>query len=56
MTAVFSMISTLVTNAIGWMGDFADEIVSNNILALFVIAIPLVGLGVGLLKRLIRVR
>lgn len=48
----------LVTKGISWMGDFLTEITSDTsgILVTFVVAVPLVGLGVGLLKRLIHVR
>lgn len=48
----------LVTKGIDWMGDFLSEITSDTsgILVTFVVAVPLVGLGVGLLKRLIHVR
>ena len=48
-------ISSLVTAAIGWMGDFWTEISSDPILLTVVIGIPLIGLGIGLLTRLIRV-
>lgn len=47
--------TAIVTEAIKWMGMFWDEISSDPILMTVVIGIPLVGLGVGLLTRLIRV-
>lgn len=59
MAAILSAVTDVVTASIGWMGDFLSVITATNsegqftnpILLLFVI-IPLVGLGIGLLKRL----
>lgn len=47
--------SAIVTAAINWMGMFWDAISGDPILMTVVIGIPLVGLGVGLLTRLVRV-
>lgn len=54
----FTTVGDLVTAAIGWMGDFLTEITSDTsgILMTFCVALPLVGLGVSLLKRLLSVR
>lgn len=54
MEAILTTVSTLFTSAIGWVGDVASTITSTPILMLFC-SIPLVGLGVGLFKRLINV-
>lgn len=56
MSAILSNVSSIVTAAIGWMGDFVTAITAtgNELLLLFVI-VPFVGLGIGLLKRLISV-
>lgn len=40
--------------AVGWVGDVATTITGNPLLLIFAI-IPLVGLGVGLFKRLLSV-
>lgn len=56
MESVISTISQLVTGAITWTTSWLTLISSNDILVLFCIALPLVGLGIGLLKRLVRVR
>lgn len=56
MTSIIESVSTLVTASIGWMGDFLTEITASPVLTIFCIAVPLVGLGCGLLKRLIGVR
>jgi hypothetical protein len=47
-------ISTFVTEAIKWVGQFVTCITSNPLLLAFVI-VAFVGLGVGLIKRLVRV-
>ena len=54
MTTIIESVSSVVTAAAGWAGDFGTMIVSTPILLLFV-CIPVVGLGVGLFKRLLRV-
>lgn len=47
---------TVFTNAIGWVGDVAGEIVGNPMLLLFCVAVPLCGIGVGMFKRLLSSR
>lgn len=54
MAAILESVGTFVTEAISWMGEFLAEIVASPVLTIFVIAVPLVGLGVGLLNRLFR--
>lgn len=55
MAALITNIGTLVTGAISWMGSFVSAITAsgNEVLLLGVVCVPLVGLGAGLLKRLI---
>ena len=53
MSTVLSSVGSVVTAAVGWLGDFADVIAENDIILLLAVAIPLVGLGIGLLKRMI---
>lgn len=55
MEGFIANITSLVNAAIGWMGNFWTEISSDPILLTVVIGIPLIGLGIGLLTRLIRV-
>lgn len=55
MTEFLSNLTSIVTKAVEWMGLFWSEISSDPILLTVVIGLPLVGLGVGLLTRLIRV-
>jgi len=48
-------VGLVFTSAIGMVADVADAIVATPILLLFVV-LPLVGLGVGLFKRLLSVQ
>lgn len=55
-------IATLVSNAgdivtagLGWVGNVVSTVTSNPLILLFVI-LPLVGLGIGLFRRLINVQ
>lgn len=53
MEAIITQVTALVTAAIGWMGQIVDFVVAKPLATLFVVAIPLVGLGIGYLRRLI---
>lgn len=54
MEALLTNVGLIVTAAIGWVGQVSTAVVAQPILTLFVI-LPLVGLGVGLFKRLLNV-
>lgn len=54
--ALMTSVGQLVTAAISWMGSFATQIAAKPILVLGVVAVPLVGLGAGLLGRLLKKR
>lgn len=54
MDAILSSITSVFTAAVGWCGTVGSTIVSTPIMLIFAV-IPLVGLGVGLFKRLINV-
>lgn len=56
MAAILSGVTSIVTSAVGWMGSFLGTITAsgNEILLLFVL-IPIVGLGIGLLRRLMNI-
>ena len=58
VTGILADVGNLVTQAISWMSSFITAITSDTskILVTFVVAVPLVGLGIGLLKRLVSVR
>lgn len=53
MTTLTGYITDIVTAAIGWVEKFVTLIVGQPLLLLFVIT-SFVGLGVGLIARLIR--
>lgn len=55
MADILTAVGSMVTQAISWVGSFAALIGSTPILSIMCVAVPLVGLGVGLLNRLIRV-
>lgn len=50
---LISQVGQWVTAAAGYMGDFASAVTSNAVLTLCVVAVPLVGTGIGLFKRAI---
>lgn len=53
MSTIMTAVGDIVTNAITWIGDFVGVITSNPLLLAFVV-VAFVGLGIGLIKRLIR--
>lgn len=54
MEAILTSITAVVTASIGWVTSFVELIGKTPLLLLFVIT-GFVGLGVGLIKRLIRI-
>lgn len=54
METILTNITTVFTSAIGWAGTVGQTIVDTPLLMVFV-AVPLVGLGVGLFRRLINI-
>ena len=60
VTTVFSMVATVATTIAGTVtsgsGDAAVTTLKSPVLALFCVAVPLCGLGVGMFKRLLSAR
>lgn len=54
MASILSDVTSFVTAATGWIGDFVDVIVAQPLLEMFFIT-SFVGLGVGLIQRLVRI-
>lgn len=54
IATILGNVTSLVTEAIKWVGSFVGAITANPLLLMFVI-VAFVGLGVGLIKRLVRV-
>lgn len=53
MTALIEQIGAWVTEAASYMATFASTVASTPVLTLTVVAVPLVGTGIGLFKRAI---
>lgn len=56
LSSIITAITTLVTGAINWTTSYLSLITQNDVLVLFCIALPLVGLGIGVIRRLVRIR
>lgn len=54
VATIVGNVTSLVTEAVKWVGSFATAITSNPLILTFVV-VAFVGLGVGLIKRLTRV-
>ncbi len=54
LSTILTNIGSVITSAISWMGDYLSLITTsgNEILFVFTV-IPLVGLGIGLVRRMI---
>lgn len=53
MSALLTDIGTFFTQAITWLGDVLDTITGSPALLILVIAMPVIGFSVSLLRRLI---
>ena len=54
MDAIITSVTSLVTASVSWIEAFVGVIVKQPLLLMFVVT-SFVGLGVGLIKRLIRI-
>lgn len=53
MAAIISDVTSIVTEGVEWIGSFVGAVTANPLIEMFVI-VSFVGLGVGLIRRLIR--
>lgn len=53
LAAILADVGSMVTSSVGWVGSFVGAVTSNPLLEAFVI-VSFVGLGVGLINRLVR--
>lgn len=53
MADIITAVTSIVTASIGWVTSFVGAITSNPLILMFVV-LAFVGLGVGLIRRLIR--
>lgn len=56
MATILTTVGDVFTAAIGWVADVGTTITEDPVLLLFCVAVPLVGLGVGMFKRLLSTR
>lgn len=54
LAAILADAGSMVTSSVTWVGSFVGAITSNPLIEAFVI-VSFVGLGVGLIQRLVRV-
>lgn len=54
MTDLIGNVTEWVTAAAGYMSTFASTVASTPVLTLMVVAVPLVGTGIGLFRRALR--
>lgn len=52
LAGVLNDITYIISSAIGWMGSYMDVIADNPLLLVF-ITLPIVGLGICLIRRMI---
>ena len=55
MATIISDIGTFLTAAVGWMGDVAAFVVSEPIILLLAVVVPLSGWAISGLRRLINI-
>lgn len=55
ISSILSHIGSIITAALGWVGDVVDVIMDSPIIMIAVF-VPFVGLGIGLLKRMLSAR
>lgn len=52
MAAILGTVTDIVTAAIGWIGQYVTLITNNPLLLMFVV-VGFIGLGIGLIRRII---
>lgn len=54
VATILADVSSFVTSSVSWIGSFVGAITGNPLILTFVI-VAFVGMGIGLIKRLVRV-
>lgn len=54
LESILTSVGTFFTQAIGWMGTALDTVVESPVLLIMVVCMPVAGIAIGYLKRLIR--
>lgn len=55
-STILSNIGTFVTSATSWVTSWLSTITGNDVLMLFCIVLPLSCMGIGIIRRLVRIR
>lgn len=55
MSTFLGNIGTFFTQSMTWMGDVLDKVIENPALTVLVLAMPICGFAVGLLRRIINI-
>lgn len=56
IAAVFASVTQAVSQVITWMGSWLNAITGNDILLFFCLSLPILTLGITIIKRLLSVR
>lgn len=56
MSTILTDVGTFFTQVITWFGDFAEVVISQPILLIFLVAIPVVSFIVAIVMRVLRRR
>lgn len=54
LAGVLGQVGTFLTEALKWIGEIATYVAGNPLLFIMVFGIPIAGVGIGYLSRLIR--
>ena len=54
LATVLESITTFFTSAIGWLGDVMQVVMENPALLIMCVCIPVAGVAIGYLSRLLR--
>ena len=54
MESIISSVGAFFTAALGWMGQLLETIVGNPVLLIMVVCMPVAGIAIGYLNRLLR--
>lgn len=53
---ILSGVTSFVSSATSWIGSFCDAVVSNDLLLIGVVIMPIAGFGIGCIRRLLSTR
>lgn len=56
MQAIFTAVTSAISQVITWMGTWLTAITGNDVLLFFCLALPLLTIGITIIKRLLSVR